>query len=102
VSERLNGGPYYIAPGHNVFMEYWWGEYGDDRHLTCAYAHPLGYWGHPSSVLSFEPRAFKGTGEAYKGPSYRNDDQGGSYWYGFTIHNDSTSGVEIDVYAATP
>lgn len=96
MSERLNGGPFVIGPAQDVFIEYAWGQQqrGQDRHLAYACAHPIveELEGQVSLLSSDQRSLWDAT-----------DFEGGSYYYGFTVHNDSTSHSQVfDVYATTP
>lgn len=93
MSERLNGGPFTLGFGQQVFLEYWWGN-GDDRHLAYASAHPVGDF-PGANFVAFDQRALT-EGRMTEGNAYK---------YGVTIRNDATEGDDptpFDVYATTP
>ena len=95
MSERLNGGPFTLAPGQQIYLEYWWGKYGDDHHLAYAAAHPLDPSG--ANLVSFDQRALLGPRADFQ--------EGDSYTYGVTVRNDrppNTNPSTFDVYATTP
>jgi hypothetical protein len=93
MSERLNGGPFTLGFGQQVFLEYWWGE-GDDRQLAYASAHPVSD-ASGANFVSFDQRALT-EGKMTEGFAYK---------YAVTIRNDATEGNDptaFDVYATTP